>query len=47
MPIKIKINSKDELKLIKSGERKLVLANQIHKNKKAYSRVNKYKKIED
>ncbi len=44
MAIKIKISQKDDLKIIKS--RQLAPLSQIHKNKKAYSRQSKYKKLD-
>lgn len=45
MAIKIKISSEDELKIIKDS-RKPLLARQIHKNKKAYLRQAKHKKLD-
>lgn len=43
MNTKIKINSDDELKIIKSVRKLVVPPKQIHKNKKAYSRQGKHK----
>jgi hypothetical protein len=46
MAIKIKITPADELKILKENSRKLLLARQVHKNKKAYSRRVKHKKVD-
>ena len=46
MTTQIKISSQDELKIIKSSTRKLVLPRQVHKSKKAYSRQVKHKKLD-
>lgn len=43
MAIKIKINSEDEFKILKKSSSLSVPPRQIHKNKKAYSRLNKHK----
>lgn len=45
MAVIIKISPQDELKVIKSNAHRLGLSKQIHKNKKAYSRLSKYKKL--
>lgn len=42
----IKISTTDELKILKSG-RKPLISSIIHKNKKAYSRRLKHKKLND
>jgi hypothetical protein len=46
MLTQIKISPKDELKIIKSSSRKLILPRQVHKSKKAYSRQVKHKKLD-
>jgi len=46
MATNIKISEADELKILKSYARKLVLARQIHKSKKTYSRLDKHKKTD-
>ena len=43
MAIKIKINSEDEFKILKKSSNLTVPPRQIHKNKKAYSRLDKHK----
>jgi len=47
MAIKIKINSEDEFKILKKSSNLSVPPRQVHKNKKAYSRLNKHKQIND
>jgi len=46
MATQIKISPQDELKIIKSSARKIVLPRQVHKSKKAYSRQVKHKKLD-
>jgi len=46
MATQIKISPQDELKIIKSSARKIVLPRQVHKSKKAYSRQAKHKKLD-
>lgn len=45
MAIQVKISRADELKILKEA-RKPLIANQIHKNKKAYTRQVKHKKLD-
>lgn len=46
MAMTIKLNDNDSFKILKSTRSKLTLPTIKHKNKKAYSRLSKYKKIE-
>lgn len=46
MATQIKISLQDELRVIKSGARKLAPPRQVHKSKKAYSRQTKHKKLD-
>ncbi len=45
MAVKIKISSADDLEILKET-RKPLIAKQIHKNKKAYTRQVKHKKLD-
>lgn len=45
--MKIKLKAADELKIIKAAKWAKLPVKQVHKNKKAYSRRDKYKLILD